>query len=278
MSACSQAMRAGAGRMRASGSSDRVRPRALDGPSFYALLPFRVAREIREFRPDAVLAQGAQEAALVNLGRRLARVPTRVIADIHGDPAAPTRLYGSPVAQGAGAVRGLAREARAPRRGRRSHDLGLHLGRRSGGGSRADCDVRGVHGSRAVPRDSSRGRCPSHRSLSSSACSSATRPSTSSPMRGALRRRRCPTRRCTSSGGARFAMSLRNSWPSCPGRRAGPRCCRRPTSLVPWTRRRCSSFPRARRGSGASWSRPSVAAAGSSRAASAAFRTSSRTG
>ena len=30
------------------------------------------------------------------IGRRLARVPTRVIADIHGDPAAPARLYGSP--------------------------------------------------------------------------------------------------------------------------------------------------------------------------------------
>ncbi|MBM2821690.1 MAG: hypothetical protein HW413_436 [Thermoleophilia bacterium] len=75
----------------------RAWPRVLDGLSFYALLPFRVAREIREFRPDAVLAQGAQEAALVNLGRRLARVPTCVIADIHGDPAAPTRLYGSPL-------------------------------------------------------------------------------------------------------------------------------------------------------------------------------------
>jgi len=73
----------------------RMRPSVLDGPVFYALLAIRVAREIRDFRPDAVLAQGAQEAALVNLGRRLARVPTRVIADIHGDPAAPTRLYGS---------------------------------------------------------------------------------------------------------------------------------------------------------------------------------------
>jgi glycosyltransferase involved in cell wall biosynthesis len=73
-----------------------IRPRALDGPAFYALLPFRVARELRSFRPDAVLAQGAQEAALTILGRKLARVRTRVIADIHGDPAAPTRLYGSP--------------------------------------------------------------------------------------------------------------------------------------------------------------------------------------
>jgi glycosyltransferase involved in cell wall biosynthesis len=72
-----------------------IRPRALDGLAFYALLPFRVARELRSFRPDAVLAQGAQEAALTVLGRKLARVRTRVIADIHGDPAAPTRLYGS---------------------------------------------------------------------------------------------------------------------------------------------------------------------------------------
>ncbi len=73
-----------------------IRPRALDVLAFYALLPFRVARELREFRPDAVLAQGAQEAALCVLGRTLARVPTKVLADVHGDPAAPTRLYGSP--------------------------------------------------------------------------------------------------------------------------------------------------------------------------------------
>ncbi|HEX4746606.1 MAG TPA: glycosyltransferase, partial [Gaiellaceae bacterium] len=73
----------------------RIRPGVLDGASFYALLPFRVARELRVFRPDAVLAQGAQEAALCLFARRLARVPTKVIADIHGDPAAPARLYGS---------------------------------------------------------------------------------------------------------------------------------------------------------------------------------------
>jgi len=72
-----------------------IRPRVLDGPVFYALLPFRIARELRASRPDAVLAQGAQEAALAILGRSLARVPTRVIADVHGDPAAPARLYGS---------------------------------------------------------------------------------------------------------------------------------------------------------------------------------------
>jgi len=87
---------------RAGGSDARfhlirpIRPRALDGLAFYTLLPFRVARELRAYRPDAVLAQGAQEAALCVLGRRLARVRTKVIADIHGDPRAPARLYGSP--------------------------------------------------------------------------------------------------------------------------------------------------------------------------------------
>ena len=70
-------------------------PRALDGLVFYAVLPFRVARELKAFRPDVVLAQGAQEAALCIVGRALARVPTRVVADLHGDPAAPARLYGS---------------------------------------------------------------------------------------------------------------------------------------------------------------------------------------
>jgi glycosyltransferase involved in cell wall biosynthesis len=73
-----------------------LRPRALDGAAFYALLPFRVARELRRFRPDAVLVQGGQETALALVGRALARVPTRVVADVHGDPAAATRLYGSP--------------------------------------------------------------------------------------------------------------------------------------------------------------------------------------
>ena len=73
-----------------------IRPRAFDGLAFYSALPFRVAREVRDFRPDAVLAQGAQEAALCLLGRALARVPTKIVADIHGDPAAPARLYGSP--------------------------------------------------------------------------------------------------------------------------------------------------------------------------------------
>ena len=68
---------------------------AVDGAAFYAALPARVARELRDFRPDAVLAQGAHETAAALAARRLARVETAVIADLHGDWRAPTRLYGS---------------------------------------------------------------------------------------------------------------------------------------------------------------------------------------
>src|SRR3989442_9621798 len=68
---------------------------ALDGPAFFAALPLRIARELRGFRPHAVLAQGAHETAAALSARRLALVDTSVIADLHGDWRAPTRLYGS---------------------------------------------------------------------------------------------------------------------------------------------------------------------------------------
>ena len=69
--------------------------RLLDGPLYYVRLPRRIARELRRFRPDVVIAQGAQETALALLARRLARSDTAVILDLHGDWRAPTRLYGS---------------------------------------------------------------------------------------------------------------------------------------------------------------------------------------
>ncbi len=52
-------------------------------------------RELRSWRPDAVLSQGGQETALVLLGRAISGISTRVIMDVHGDPGAATRLYGS---------------------------------------------------------------------------------------------------------------------------------------------------------------------------------------
>ena len=68
---------------------------ALDGPVFFGALPVRIARELRSFRPHAVLAQGAHETAAALAARKLARLDTAVIADLHGDWRAPTRLYGS---------------------------------------------------------------------------------------------------------------------------------------------------------------------------------------
>src|SRR5436309_11744400 len=81
------------------GSTGTFRPArglpALDGPAFFAALPLRIARELRDFRPHAVLAQGAHETAAALTARKLARADTAVIADLHGDWRTPTRLYGS---------------------------------------------------------------------------------------------------------------------------------------------------------------------------------------
>jgi glycosyltransferase involved in cell wall biosynthesis len=69
----------------------------LEGLLFYVLLPLRVARELRRFRPDAVLVQGTHETALALAGRALARSSAPVVCDVHGDWRAVTRLYGSPL-------------------------------------------------------------------------------------------------------------------------------------------------------------------------------------
>src|SRR5439155_1670267 len=66
-----------------------------DGPAFFAALPLRIARELRTFKPHAVLAQGAHETAAALSARKLARAHTAVIVDLHGDWRAPTRLYGA---------------------------------------------------------------------------------------------------------------------------------------------------------------------------------------
>jgi len=69
--------------------------RALDGVAFYARLPFRIAHELRELRPVAVLAQSPFEAAASYAGRALARRRVPVVVELHGDWASFARLYGS---------------------------------------------------------------------------------------------------------------------------------------------------------------------------------------
>jgi glycosyltransferase involved in cell wall biosynthesis len=69
----------------------------LDGPLFYLLLPWRIARELRDFRPEAALVQGIHETVAFLVARRLAGVRTKAILDVQGDWHEATRLYGSPL-------------------------------------------------------------------------------------------------------------------------------------------------------------------------------------
>src|SRR4029077_1436021 len=64
---------------------------------FYSSLPLRVRRTIRDFRPDAIVAEDPRTASLVMAGRALAggRKPP-VILEVHGNWRHATRLYGSP--------------------------------------------------------------------------------------------------------------------------------------------------------------------------------------
>ena len=68
----------------------------LDGAAFYSALPVRLAREIRAFRPEVLVVQGAEDTALALAGRRLARSNVPVVFDVHGDWRNNTRVYGSP--------------------------------------------------------------------------------------------------------------------------------------------------------------------------------------
>ena len=72
-----------------------VRPRRLDGIAFYVSLPFRMARELRRSRPDAVVTQSPYEAAAALAARRVVGSPAKVIVELHGDWRTATRLYGS---------------------------------------------------------------------------------------------------------------------------------------------------------------------------------------
>jgi glycosyltransferase involved in cell wall biosynthesis len=100
----------------------------LDGPLFYLLLPLRIARQLRDFRPEVALVQGIHETVAFLVARRLAGVDTKVILDVQGDWHEATRLYGSrwrrllnplndalaaPAVRGADAVRTVSRQTTA---------------------------------------------------------------------------------------------------------------------------------------------------------------------
>ena len=73
----------------------RPLPALVDGPAFWLTLPTRIARLLRTFQPDTVVCQTAYDAAAALVARRLARVPARVVVEVHGDWRTSTRLYGS---------------------------------------------------------------------------------------------------------------------------------------------------------------------------------------
>jgi glycosyltransferase involved in cell wall biosynthesis len=72
------------------------RPRFLDGVLFYLRFPFHVRRQIREFNPQAIIAESPYTAAAALLARSfLGRERPRVVVEVHGDWRTATRLYGS---------------------------------------------------------------------------------------------------------------------------------------------------------------------------------------
>jgi glycosyltransferase involved in cell wall biosynthesis len=69
----------------------------IEGRFFYARAPFAIARTLRSFEPDAVIAQSPYEGLAALAGRALARSSSKVIVEIHGDWTTASRYYGSPL-------------------------------------------------------------------------------------------------------------------------------------------------------------------------------------
>ncbi len=95
----------------ADGGDDRFHLIPARSPAFYLSLPFHVARELRAFRPSVVVAQSPYEAGAALVGRAIARVPARVLLEVHGDWGTATTLYGSPLRRLLEPVSGLAARA-----------------------------------------------------------------------------------------------------------------------------------------------------------------------
>jgi glycosyltransferase involved in cell wall biosynthesis len=68
----------------------------LHGPAFFASLPVVVAQEIRRFRPDLVITESPYEA-MASLPALRLRPRPKLLVELHGDPAAASRFYGSRV-------------------------------------------------------------------------------------------------------------------------------------------------------------------------------------
>ena len=63
--------------------------------AFYPRLPFEVARSLRTFPADVIVASDPYVGVAARTGRSLARSRARLIVEVHGDPRTFTRAYGS---------------------------------------------------------------------------------------------------------------------------------------------------------------------------------------
>ena len=81
-----------------SGTGDpRFRMLPDGAPAFYSRLPVEVARELRSFRPQVVVASDPFLGVAVRAARGAARSRARVVVEVHGDPRTFTRGYGAPL-------------------------------------------------------------------------------------------------------------------------------------------------------------------------------------
>jgi glycosyltransferase involved in cell wall biosynthesis len=67
------------------------------GLSFYGALPLLVARELRQFHPQAIVTQSPFEAFCALPARAALRPPVKLVTEVHGDWRTAPRLYGSPL-------------------------------------------------------------------------------------------------------------------------------------------------------------------------------------
>jgi glycosyltransferase involved in cell wall biosynthesis len=83
------------------GSGDtRFRMLPDGAPAFYSRLPFEIARELRAFRPQVVVASDPFLGVAARAARAAARSEARIVVEVHGDPSTFTRGYGSPLRRG----------------------------------------------------------------------------------------------------------------------------------------------------------------------------------
>jgi glycosyltransferase involved in cell wall biosynthesis len=80
-----------------SGSGDdRFRMLPEPARSFYPRLPFEIARTLRTFPADVIVASDPYLAVAARSGRSLARSRAKIVVEVHGDPRTLTRAYGTP--------------------------------------------------------------------------------------------------------------------------------------------------------------------------------------